>query len=89
MTVVLHLIDAISCTTADCLIWDFNLSEGDAWYKIFFWLSLLIVVPMFVYGIFKSVLLYKILMLEIVAVNKYWRGLHCRLTDKNLDVIFF
>ena len=36
VTVVLHLIDAISCTTADCLIWDFNLSEGDAWYKMFF-----------------------------------------------------
>ena len=70
VTVVLHLIDAISCTTADCLIWDFNLSEGDAWYKIFFWLSLIIVVPMFLYGIFKSILLYKILMFEIVAVNK-------------------
>jgi hypothetical protein len=63
LTIVLYLIDAISCTTsADCLIWDQDydmIADGSDWSLVMFWFSLLILVPMFVYGIFKSLWLNK------------------------------
>ena len=67
LMVILYLIQLISCTHHGrnaCLIWE--IGHGDEYLSIlfselFFSICLLIVGPMFLYGIFKSFLLHKIL----------------------------
>ena len=67
LIVILYLIQLISCTHRGrnaCLIWE--MGHGDEYlsvffYELFFSICLLIVGPMFLYGIFKSFLLHKVL----------------------------
>ena len=72
LMVILYLIQLISCTHHGrnaCLIWE--IGHGDEYLSIlfselFFSICLLIVGPMFLYGIFKSFLLHKILKWQYV-----------------------
>ena len=68
LIVILYLIQLISCTHHGrnaCLIWEMGHGNDDNFAvffsELFFSICLLIVGPMFLYGIFKSFLLHKVL----------------------------
>ena len=68
LIVILYLIQLISCTHHGrnaCLIWEIRHGDDDNfsvfYSELFFFICLLIVGPMFLYGIFKSFLLHKVL----------------------------